>query len=67
MKLSRQHFEYIADLMGPLVTWPSHIHSIADELERTNPKFKRDKFIQRATKAWENNHELPSINDNIPY
>jgi len=67
MKLSRQHFEYIADLMGPLVTWPSHIHSIADELERTNPKFNRDKFIQRATTAWENNHELPSINDNIPY
>jgi hypothetical protein len=45
MRMSRQHFEYLADTLGPLVPWPTHLHSIADELEKTNPKFDRDKFI----------------------
>ena len=67
MRMSRQHFEYLADTLGPLVAWPTHLHSIADELEKTNPKFDRDKFIIRATAAWEENYVAPVIDDEIPY
>jgi hypothetical protein len=42
--MTRQHYEFIADLMGPMVTWPSHLIDIADALEKTNPKFARKKF-----------------------
>lgn len=57
--MTRQHFEYIADVMGPIVGWPSDLQSIADALERTNPRFNREKFIQRATKKWEDNYAPP--------
>lgn len=67
MRLSKQHFEMIADVVGPLVSWPSHLHTVADELEKTNAKFDREKFLQRAFKAWERKYELPTIDDNIPY
>jgi len=67
MRMSRQHFEYLADTLGPLVPWPTHLHSIADELEKTNPKFDRDKFIRRGTVAWEKNYVAPIVEDEIPY
>ena len=67
MRMSKQHYEFIADTIGPMVGWPSHLHSIADELEKTNPRFNREKFLQRATKAWEDNNEQPDIDDSIPY
>ena len=67
MRMSRQHFEYLADTLGPLVPWPTHLHSIADELEKTNPKFDRDKFIRRGTVAWEQNYVAPIVEDEIPY
>ena len=41
-RMSKSHYEFIADKIGPLVSWPSHIHSIADALAATNPKFDRD-------------------------
>ena len=67
MRMSRQHYEFLADNLGPLVPWPTHLHSIADELEATNPRFDRDKFIQRGTAAWEANYVAPVIDDEIPY
>lgn len=52
--MSKQHFDFIAEKVGPLVGWPSDLHDIADQLQETNPKFNREKFISRATAAWEN-------------
>ena len=63
MKMSRQHYEFIADVMGPLIPWPTHLHSIADKLEQTNPKFNREKFIRRGTQAWEDNYIPPTIEE----
>ena len=67
MKMTLQHFEYIADKIGPLIPWPSHLHTIADELEKDNPKFNRAKFIERGTTAWEKNFVFPVVDDEIPY
>ena len=53
MKLSRQHFEFIADDIAPLLDSPTSIEVIADKLEDTNPNFKRETFTQRALKNWE--------------
>ena len=66
-RFTRRDYEFIADTIGPMVAWPSHLHSIADELEKTNPRFNREKFLQRSTKAWEDNHQIPTIDDEIPY
>lgn len=65
--MTRTHYNFIADHIGPLVGWPSAIPALADELAATNPRFDRDKFIQRATKAWEEKHEVPKVYDEIPY
>jgi hypothetical protein len=67
MRMTRQHYEFLADKLGPLVGWPTHLHSIADELEATNPKFNREKFILRGTKAWEKNYIAPVIDDEIEF
>lgn len=65
--MTRQHYEFIADLMGPMVTWPSHLIDIADALEKTNPKFARKKFLERATKAWEDVQYKGKLDDTIPF
>lgn len=67
MRMTRQHYEFIADTMGPLVSWPTQLISIADELEKTNPRFDRKKFLDRSTKAWEDNHQIEEIDDEILY
>jgi hypothetical protein len=54
MRLSRQHFEFIADDIAPLLENPTSIEAIADKLEDTNPNFNREVFTQRALKNWEN-------------
>ena len=64
---TRKDFEFLADFIGPLVGWPSNLHVVADELEATNPRFNREKFLRRATKAWEDRHEIGEIDDEIPY
>jgi hypothetical protein len=65
-RMTRQHFEFIADQIGPHVSWPSHLHDIAGALAATNPMFNKNKFIVRATKAWEdNNLERVEIDDEI--
>jgi hypothetical protein len=53
MKLSRQHFEFIADDIAPLLENPTSIETIADKLEDTNPNFDREKFTERALRNWE--------------
>jgi hypothetical protein len=66
--MSRGHYEFIADLIGPQVAWPSHLHTIADHLEETNPKFNRERFLARAIKAWEGAQiTLENLDDEIPY
>ena len=65
--MTRQHNEFIADLMGPMVAWPSHLIDIADALEKSNHKFVRKKFLDRATKAWEDNQKIGELDDTIPY
>ena len=66
-RMTRAHYLFIADTLGPMVSWPSQIQTIADELARTNPRFNRERFINRAVKAWEANHKMPEIDDEIPY
>lgn len=67
MRMSRQHFEFFADVVGPMVGYPSQLQDIADKLEATNPRFNREKFLERAIKAWEDNHEIGELDDQIPY
>ena len=52
-KFTRQHFEFVADFFGPLVSSPSQITQMADALVDTNITFDRQKFEDRATEAWE--------------
>jgi hypothetical protein len=51
--MSRKHYEFLADKIGPLLSWPSSLHDMADVLSYTNDRFDKDKFIERATAAWE--------------
>ena len=67
MKATRQHFEYIADNFAPLVSSPIVIEKIADDLEKLNDKFNRDKFLARAIANWEKQNLPPIIDDEIPY
>lgn len=61
-KLTRQHFNFIADLFGPKM-FPTEIAEIADRLAETNPRFDRERFIDRATKAYEANNVLNELRD----
>lgn len=57
----------LADTVGSVVPWPTHILDIADELAHANPSFNKEKFIKRATVKWEERHEHPDLSDEIPY
>jgi hypothetical protein len=65
--MTRKNFEWIADRMGPLVNSPITIEMIADDLEKENPRFNREKFLSRAIAAWERKHLPQEIDDEIPY
>ena len=67
MKATRQHCEYIADNLAPLVSSPIVIEKIADDLEILNDKFNRKKFLKRAIAKWEQKNLPPIIDDEIPY
>ena len=69
MRLSKQHFEFLADEVAPLLSWVTGIEELADKLKKTNPDFDRDKVVRRATKNWEDKYQssLEEINDDIPY
>lgn len=55
----------IADTIGCQLSPQAHI-TVADALEKTNPRFDREKFLQRSWKAWEDVHLAP-IEDEIPH
>ena len=55
-KFTRQHFEFIADFFGPLMSHPTEAVDYADVLEKTNDGFKRELFENRAVVAWEKAH-----------
>ena len=65
--MQQRHFEYLADKVAPLLPWPTAIVEMADRLADTNPKFNKDKFISRATAAWEDAHPIGEMEDAIPY
>ena len=67
MKATRQHYRYIADNFAPLVSSPIVIEQIADDLEKLNKKFNREKFLARAIANWEKKNLPPIIDDDIPY
>ena len=67
MKATRQHYEYIAENLTPLVSSPIVIEQIADDLEKLNKKFNRKKFLARAIAKWEQKNLPPIIDDEIPY
>ncbi len=66
---TRRDFEFIADYIMPHMSWATGIEQVADELKRTNPRFNRDKFVERATKNWEERYMQGQENlyDDIPY
>lgn len=67
-RMTRAHYQFIADNIGPHVAYPSRLHDIADKLAATNPLFDRHKFIQRATKAWEDaNLDEYELDDEIMF
>ncbi len=63
--MTNKDFEWVADSIAPLVFSPLTIEMIADDLQQRNPRFNRDKFIQRAVAAWEKKHAIED--DGIPY
>jgi len=65
--MQQRHFEYIADKVAPLMGWPTQIHELADKLVETNPRFNKQKFLDRAIKAWEVAHPIEEIDDEIRY
>ena len=66
---TRRDFEFIADYIMPHMSWATGIEQVADELKRTNPRFNRDKFVERATKNWEERYMQGQENlyDDRPY
>lgn len=65
--MQQRHFEYLADNVAPLLAWPTQISKMADKLAATNPLFNKQKFIQRATKAWEEANHMEELDDYIPH
>ena len=69
MRLSKQHFEFLADEVAPLLSWATGIEELADKLEATNTNFDRKKWVRRASNNWETRFQssLEEINDDVPY
>ena len=44
MNMNRVQLEWMADTFGPMVGWPTQLNQIADELQKANPNFNRDKW-----------------------
>ena len=67
MRLTRQHFEFMADEVAPLLGWATGVNELADKLQKTNPRFDRDKFVKRATNNWEQRYQLSleEIDDDV--
>lgn len=67
MRLTRQHFEFMADEVAPLLGWATGVNKLADKLQKTNPRFDREKFVRRATQNWEAEYKLSleEIDDDV--
>tara|TARA_X000001316_G_C905451_1_gene22295 strand:- start:51 stop:248 length:198 start_codon:yes stop_codon:yes gene_type:complete len=65
--MQARHYNFLADEVAPIMGWPSQINAMADKLAATNPKFDKEKFIQRAVKAWEDANPMEELDDHIPY
>ena len=65
--MQRRHYEFLADEVAPVLGWPTYITAMADKLAATNPKFDKEKFVARATAAWEKANPVEDIDDGIPY
>ena len=52
--------DYVAQVLAPLVSSPTNIEQMGDDLKAMNPQFNRDKWVDRAIKAWEETN-LPRI------
>lgn len=66
--MQQRHYEYIADNIAPMLPFPTHIVELGHKLQSTNPKFNFEKFVARATKAWEDNNLISDeeLDDYIP-
>ena len=62
--MTRKDFIVIADHIGTKLSPQAHI-TVAEALEKTNPRFDRKKFLERTWKSWEDIHLAP-IEDEIP-
>ena len=58
-KFTKQHFELMADTIAPMMFSPTDIERMADILAHTNHRFDREKFVRRATEAWEEKNLKP--------
>ena len=65
--LNLQNIPFIADVIAPMLPWPTHIVELADKMAKVNKDFDKEKFLKRALKNWEDNYEPPIIDDSIPY
>ena len=65
--MQQRHFEYLADKVAPLMGWPTQIVTMADRLAETNPRFNKEKFLERVIQAWEEAHPPQDVDDEIPY
>ena len=66
--MQQRHYEYIADNIAPMLPFPTHIVELGYKLKKTNPRFNFERFVARATKAWEDNNlsEDVDFDDYIP-
>lgn len=69
MHLTKQQLKYVAQTCGPMLSWPTHISVLADELESHDllQQHNRKGFIDAATEAWENARPPEEIDDEINY
>ena len=65
--ITGKSLNFIADVVAPLVGSPVHLERLADELVHHNPKFNRDKFLDRAIAKWEETHDISLDEDHLPY
>ena len=65
--LNLQNIPFIADVIAPMLPWPTYIVELADKMAEVNKDFDKEKFLKRALKNWEDNYEPPTIDDSIPY
>jgi len=65
--LNLQNIPFIADVIAPMLPWPTQIVELADKMAEVNKDFDKEKFLKRAIKNWENQYVPPAIDDSIPY